>query len=127
VPGAGKVIGKFAADQPGAHDQHPGLGRLGRSHSQKTGVESCKVVQAVDRQHVFGRVARQRQANGMGAGGQHQVTVSQLTLPSAHQVLSRVNGQYLGVRQQGDLQRLGHARCWRGDQLRRAALLGKGV
>jgi len=47
VPGAGKVIGKFAADQPGAHDQHPGLGRLGRTLSQQSGVEGCKVVQTV--------------------------------------------------------------------------------
>ena len=39
VPGAGKVIGKFAADQPGAHDQYPGLGRLGRTLSQQSGVE----------------------------------------------------------------------------------------
>ena len=39
VPGAGQVVGKLAADQPGAHDQYPGLGRLGRTLSQQSGVE----------------------------------------------------------------------------------------
>ena len=88
--GNDQVVGELTADQACAHDQHAGT-RLQAFAQQRI------VFELVDRQHLVGRVALQRNADRVCAMRQHQLAVVQHALVGVQLPRREVDRHSLGV------------------------------
>ena len=121
-----QVVGKFAADQARAHDEH-GFGRLAQLL-----LKARQVAQVVDGLRKRCRVTLQGHVNGVRASGQHQMAVGQGlrgAVGGAERQGLGLGGNALHLRmgQERHVQGFGHFGGRRGDELVGAALLGAGV
>src|SRR6185295_6175400 len=66
-----QVVGEFAADEPGPEDGDA-------PYARKAVTEARVVVAVVHREHARGGVALERQANRIGAQGEHEVAPGEL-------------------------------------------------
>ncbi len=85
-----QVIGKLAADQPGAEDQHVALALRGLA-------ETAVVEQIVDGEDGLLRITGNRHVDGLRAPGNDQVTVGHGLAADPDATVGRVKARHLGV------------------------------
>ena len=116
-----QVVGEFAADQAGPEDDHlagvfEALGEAG------------VVVQVIDRQHLGRRVALQRQADRVGARGDHQVAVVEpAAVGQLDPAAGGVDAAHRAAGMDGGIQLGGHLVDRLHHQRSRGLLAGQGV